>query len=614
MDLRLSNELENECRKLFSDLSDLDPQDPRCAALQERYNRIIDDHWNSPFSDPLDVLPLEICDQIFTEATLALGDHFQVDKALLLSTVSSRWLRHIISLSSLWTCIYISHDTQDASARLATCLTLSGERKISIFILTSTWESYIGMLIPHTNRIERMRLDTINDVSRVTESLGYLPALTSISLPYSFHQLPDFDERTLRLMDNAPSLTSLGFFDLTRVILQHPRATKLTVIGTQVPLYELVHILSRTMKPLQLSISSLRLEAGFEDEKAVNIEKNPMALIRVDSLTLSRFPPSYGKLFPQCIASVRFLTVGISTGNELEILFFALRSTQIEELSLELLKEAGPIPPRSKYAILGSLRRLEISSFQPKLSLGSLIPVVSIIAPFLAYLDTANYALDKGIYYLGLFQHLRELVVFFDPTMPELKGPIYFKSLEKLKLSIASPFDLSFMRTRKLGHIHARVYTYANKKIFSASYLIPTSSFSTLTVVHILAYLPTHLRLASLPLLQALHVNWDAARVWGCELLEQLILTPRICPDLHVIRIDARPIEWDIALLMLLRRNFLHDKSVSRIQEIQFQPQLPIPLVWPISNLLRCKLVPGLELRDFSLEKMIELLFQTLSE
>ncbi|KAG8835524.1 hypothetical protein FRC17_002753 [Serendipita sp. 399] len=607
MDLRLSIELEHECRALLSDLDELGHRGPLSIALQDRYNQIIDDHWKSLLPDPLTVLPPEICNQIITEATLGDLDS-QMDKALLLSTVSSRWLQHIASMHSLWTNIFISHDTQDVSARVATCLALSGERKISVVIHAPNWDSYIDMLIPHTDRIESMRLEYINEPGKVIESLGYLPALTSIELPDSFHLLLDADERTLQLMDNAPSLTSLGDLSLTRRILYHPRAAKLTSLRTQVPFHEVVRILSTNMKPLQLSFSYLGLEIPLENEEAVDIEYDPRGLINFDALKLVWSHSTYGKLFSHCISSVRRLYIGTSTGNALGELLFALRSSQVEEIQLDLLEEAGPLPPRSDYAILSSLYRLKIFFSQP--SIDSLMEIMPIIMPSLAYLDSGSYTLDKGIRFLGQLRHLRELEMVLGSDMPEPKEPIYFKNLENLTLSIDTPFDLSFMQTRKLGHIRTIAYVYPNDKIFPASYLIPASSFGTLTSIHIPVHLPAHFRLASLPLLQTLQIHWNAESVWGCDLLEQIILTPRICPRLRSISIGSMPVEWDLVLLMLLRRNFLHDKSVSRIQAIRSHLQLPIPLAWLISNLLRCKLIQGLELEKFSIEKVGELLFR----
>ncbi|KAG8823418.1 hypothetical protein FRC17_009341 [Serendipita sp. 399] len=606
MDLRLSIELEHECRALLSDLDELGHRGPLSIALQDRYNQIIDDHWKSLLPDPLTVLPPEICNQIITEATLGDLDS-QMEKALLLSAVSPRWLRHIVSMPSLWTNIFISHDTQDASARVATCLALSGERKTSVVIHASNWDNYIGMLIPHADRIESIRLENINDFPRFIESLGYLPALTSINLPDSFHLLPDVDERTLQLMENAPSLTSLGNLSLTRRILHHPHATKLTSLQTQVPFHEVVRILGTNLKPLQLSFWHLCLETHLENEETVDIEYDPRNLISVDDLRLLCSPSTHGKLFSHCIASVRRLNIRISTGNALGELLFALRSSKVEEIQLELLEEAGPLPPRSDYAILSSLHRLVIFFSRP--SIGSLTEIMPIIMPSLAYLDMASLTLDK-IRFLGQLRHLRELGVFIGSSMAELKEPIYFENLEKLTLSIDTPFDLSFMQTRKLGHILALVQAYPNNEVFPASYLIPASSFGTLTSVYIPVHLPTHFRLASLPLLQTLQIYWNVENVWGCDLLEQIILTPRICPGLRSISIDSMPVEWDLVLLMLLRRNFLHDKSVSRIQEIRLQLRFSIPLAWPISNLLRCRLIPELKVEDFSIEKVGELLFR----
>ncbi|KAG8835533.1 hypothetical protein FRC17_002762 [Serendipita sp. 399] len=610
MDMRLSSEQQHECRKILSELDSLGHQGSFCATLQSRYNQIIDDQRKSSLPDPLDVLPLEICAQIFAEAVSADGD--QVDNALLLSSVSSRWLRTIISISSLWTSITIQNKTQDASARTAACLALSGERKISVYILTPTWREYMEMLTPHTNRIELIGLGSFHDVPRFIESLGYLPALVSISFPYSF-DLPDAEDSVLQLMDNAPSLKSLGALNLTRPILHHPRATKLTSLQTQVPLYDLVRILSITMKPLQLSISYLRLDASLGDER-MYLEYDPRTSISIDTLHLPWSSPIvYDRLFNHYIRSIRSLHITISDEYELGELLFALRSSKVEELWVGLFREFGPISSRSEYAILSSLRKLVIISYQTR-SLDSLMVKIPTIMPSLAYLGIENLILGKRIYDLEQLQHIQDLSVFFSSSMVILKESIHFKSLKRLRLSLESPFDLSFMESPILMDIYTFVRAHTTSSTFlPISYLIPTSSFSTLISINV-PRLPAHLRLESLPLLRRLHFGWEVTKAWGCDLLEQLIYVPTICPNLELIDISSTLVEWDIVLLMLIRRNFLHDKAVSRVQAMGFRYPLPIQLAWPISNLLRSRLVPGLELGEISLERVVEILFSTPSE
>ncbi|KAG8835527.1 hypothetical protein FRC17_002756 [Serendipita sp. 399] len=604
MELRLSSKLRDECRTLLSRLDELDHRDHFCTTLRDRYNQIIDAHWTSPLSDPLISLPPEICTQIFEEATL--GPHSQVDNALLLSTVSSSWLNYLASLPSLWTRIVISDRIEDNMARVAACLTLSRERKISISILTPKWMEYMEMLAPHTNRIKSILLEDFDGALRLTESLGYLPALTFMGFSYSLPRIYDGEKGIIQLMDNAPSLTSLGQRFLTPSILQHPRATQLTTIWTRLTFYELVRILSTSMMPLQLSISDLRFHIPLGDE-SVNIEYDPRTSINVSSLQLPSFSPTVGKLLGHSIRGIRSLTVGISTGHELGKLLFILGSLKVEKLSLDISMEVGPILTRSDYAVLNSLRDLTISSVTFK-SLDSLIEIIPTIMPQLASFDIQDIRLGKAIHYVGQLQHLQNLDVFLDRSMVGLKGPIYFRNLIELALEMESPFGLDFMEARKLTYIRTTARADPDSDTLPMSYIIPASSFSTLTSINI-KNITSQLRLDSLPQLQKLEFWWNSTKVWGCDLLEQLVYAPRTCPHLKYIVINARLIEWDVVLLMLLRRNFLHDKTISRIRAMTFPNQLPIPLVWTISNLLRCRLLPGLDVGEFSLERVAKILF-----
>ncbi|KAG8835525.1 hypothetical protein FRC17_002754 [Serendipita sp. 399] len=610
MDLRLPTELEHECQKLLSDLNQLDYQGPFTVALQDHYNRIIDDHWKSTLPDPLTVLPPEICTQIFTVAALGNGDGDPVDNALLMSTVSSRWFHYLLSVSALWTRIIISHDTEHSMAKVASCLALSGLRNISVTIDSHNWRAYIEMLSPHASRIERIDLKRIDVFSQFAESLGYLPALRSINLPPRPHQNVDMDQNSLLFMDNAPSLTSLGSFNLSRTILHHPHATNLTTIRTRVSFNEFLSILSTSERLLQLSMSHISFDAPIED-KDVNRKYDPRTLISVGSLHLLQYSPTYGNFFRHHFRSVDYLRVKL-TGNELGELLLALRALQIKRLSLDFFRTTKLTLSQSDYPVLGSIDSLSITTDQA-MNLEPLAERMPVIMPSLEFVGISNPASSIGIRFLGQLRHLRELHA---SSMDQMKDPIDLDRLERLELSTDTISDLDLLRLRKLRSIRIRTYKagFSSEEAFPASYLIPPSSCRTLTSVNISFHPSVRLRLDSLPSLQKLHLRWEIMQGWGCDLLEQLIFTPRICRDLQVIGLSSALLEWDLLLLLLLRRNFLQERSVSRIREMGFYTQIPMSLAWSISSLLRCRLIPSLELEEFSLEKVTKLLFNSPSE
>ncbi|KAG8823417.1 hypothetical protein FRC17_009340 [Serendipita sp. 399] len=626
MDRRLTAELKQECRKLLSDLDELGHRGPLSVALQDRYNRIIDDHWKSAFSDPLTILPFEICTQIFREVAVLSSP--RTNNILFLSTISRNWFHFLISASSLWTRIYISDEAEDNMATVATHLALSGERKIFIFISSPTWRDYMEMLTPHASRIESIEVGEGVDPLQFVKSLGHLPTLHTVLFPDSSDQRADVEEQFFQLMDYAPSLTSVSPFSLTSAMLHHPRAINLVVIRTEVPLSEVVRILSATtrVEPMHLSSLHVSVDAPLEDKKVVvNIDNHSRKslLPSVDFLQLSRPSPIYFILLEHHFRRIHHLNIRLSTGKELGQLLLALHSSFVRTLTLELLKTVGPLPDRSDYLVLDSLNALTIVAY-PTINLGSFVDRIPTVMPSLDLLCARIIRVGAGLHHLGQLRHLRELDVFLDNRVVGAlsNNVICFEHLERLTLSTMVLFDLSFLNFRKLESIHVSPpQRNGSNAILPSSYLFPPSSSHTLTFLDISLHPSAAFRLDSLPLLRWLHIEWDMANLWGCDLLKQVIFTPRICPDLRVIRINALLVEWDLVLLMLLRRNFLHDedhhrghhqKTVSRIQGMEFGSRVSvISFAWPIPSFLRSKLVPGFHLEEFSLEKVAKVLFET---
>ncbi|KAG8783491.1 hypothetical protein FRC15_005069 [Serendipita sp. 397] len=83
---------------------------------------------------------------------------------------------------------------------------------------------------------------------------------------------------------------------------------------------------------------------------------------------------------------------------------------------------------------------------------------------------------------------------------------------------------------------------------------------------------PFHFSLQNLPTLRELSFGKSMHNCWIGDILEQWILQPRACPALRKLTFKGRCKEWDLLFLILERRNFLKDPTISPTQEIEIMP------------------------------------------
>ncbi|KAG9019932.1 hypothetical protein FS842_007728, partial [Serendipita sp. 407] len=205
MNIQSEDQLENERQNILLELDELGLQGPVSSALQARYNQIIDDQFKSSLPDPLTILPPEICMQIFWEA---ISDdyysRYQAEALLLLSNVSTSWCRYLMSTSLFWGNISLSCEREDNLAMVVTCLTLSKECKVTLFVerIQPGWETYKAVLIPHTGRITQIVWWTLlhEDPFPFIDPLGNLPVLKRIIFLHNLTVSSDDEKHFFQLM------------------------------------------------------------------------------------------------------------------------------------------------------------------------------------------------------------------------------------------------------------------------------------------------------------------------------------------------------------------------------------------------------------------------------
>ncbi|KAG8813858.1 hypothetical protein FRC19_002138 [Serendipita sp. 401] len=607
MNIQSEDQLENERQNILLELDELGLQGPVSSALQARYNQIIDDQFKSSLPDPLTILPPEICMQIFWEA---ISDdyysRYQAEALLLLSNVSTSWCRYLMSTSLFWGNISLSCEREDNLAMVVTCLTLSKECKVTLFVerIQPGWETYKAVLIPHTGRITQIVWWTLlhEDPFPFIDPLGNLPVLKRIIFLHNLTVSSDDEKHFFQLMQSAPSLVSPNKSFLSE-FLNLPS-------GNQADLQS------------QLQVSFLNfLSSPLID---FNPKDFPKFSSNLRSLGLIEPSPGYGDLFKHYFQSIRRIEIALPSEDTLGELLVALSfCPRISHLHLIISEMVQSIPHRPEYLALGSLDQLEIVKYAERgeLDLDRILERIPTIMPCLQNVTFHGRILlkDKGFHYLGQLKDLRKLSIPEGCNSVQVKDPVCFDNLEHLDLSLDTPYDQSFMLFTKLRSL--RGYTriqddsiLAYPHIYPASYAASPSSFSTLVHLAVSIEFPVRLQLGSLPLLESISLSDSLARTWVSDILEQIIITPKICPKLHTITTQGLLAEWDILLLMLLRRNFLHGQTVSKIQGIEFPYWLPPSLLQPISQLLRGRFVPDLDLEAFSLERITKILYRTPSE
>ncbi|KAG8793022.1 hypothetical protein FRC17_008508, partial [Serendipita sp. 399] len=303
---------------------------------------------------------------------------------------------------------------EDALASVATCLTLSRGVKLHLHVgsILHTKEAFYELLVPHASRISYIAPGARDgQLLDFVQTLGHLPVLKRIDYKYGPISPEDVDNHFLQLLDNAPSFVSPRNLTLTAKMLQHPRSIRFTDISTQLPLPNVLHILSshQNISQLRPSVSHLRLTSYLKD---INVDNIPELSLDIDTLCLFCSPFGYSRIFGRYFQSILYLEIIISTEDALGELFEALRySPKVKELRLTITTDVESIPKRSNYPTLTSLIRLHFTKDvrRPRFDFGSIMREVVTIFPCLQEVTVLGQMMTatEGIRHLARLKDLR---------------------------------------------------------------------------------------------------------------------------------------------------------------------------------------------------------------
>ncbi|KAG8791414.1 hypothetical protein FRC17_008753, partial [Serendipita sp. 399] len=456
-----------------------------------RYNQIIDDQWSPSLPDPLTALPPEICTQIFEEA-IGPFDRAgpRMEHLLLLSGVSATWCQFLASVSSFWAVILLSQEREDDLAKAVTCLTLSRESKITLYVMPfcHAKEAYYAALAPHVGRIAEIHWWNVKeDFFHFVQSLEHLPALNRVE---SLHGHDSCTEKEFsQLMQSAPSLVSLVPLELTADMLRHTRAIKLTYIRTRLSLSGLLHILCSNSGTSQLrpSVSDLNLLSPLTD---VSVEKIPRVSLDLDKLSLSEPSSGYNNLFKHHFKNIQFLAISITSEELFGELFIALQhSPKVIGLDVTIMDGIQTIPTRSDYHMLRSLTHLTISKGDGDriIDLNRMLKRVPTIMPCLQDISVFGRVVSpaKGMDHLSPLKNLWQVRIYnIDSPITLNTDLVYLDHLESLELSTASLQDYDYMQLKNLRYLSTSLRRFIFDKIDFSQVIpvtcaIPSSSFST---------------------------------------------------------------------------------------------------------------------------------------
>ncbi|CAG8723734.1 9785_t:CDS:1, partial [Acaulospora colombiana] len=212
----------------LQEMGDVDSDIIRAKKVQ--YNSIVDsiDRLRpKPCSDPIDKLPPELFAKIIRKVAAVelgpdlwypLGHSTDLFILLHLTLVSQRWMKFITDTPTYWTFIYIDERVSDNFSKAWTCLQLSKQLPITVYIVYSAevqrselWRE----LLKHRNRIVRVVygynpnmpiIDSNQRFQDIMRDLFPLPALESLD----YNAGGAYCLATQYVLDTFPKLRELG--------------------------------------------------------------------------------------------------------------------------------------------------------------------------------------------------------------------------------------------------------------------------------------------------------------------------------------------------------------------------------------------------------------------
>ncbi|KAG8830536.1 hypothetical protein FRC17_004743 [Serendipita sp. 399] len=600
--------------------------------LREEYNRIVNKQVESnrgPWTDPLALLPLEIWVQIIQEIVdWRWSSSYRVITNMIL--VSEGWKEAIVNTPLFWTAITIDPgiEESDLLQRTVTSLHLSKDKLLTVimeFPMTrASYESCQVLLSPHSSRIRQIifrspsrlqeEANTLDpSIHHILSDLLPLPKLQEIQ--FSHYSLGT-EEKEWNILELTPEIRILGGSTIPFSVLRcipTPYIESLKLNGNANDLFPLLPSLSR-LKKIDMNESSHTYPE--EDMPPVPLQAHPLGLevIRWRTFGGSRLmdvlrrSPRLERLTLQVKwASLSTLFGMLDNFPHLSYLSISLpRSHSDDQLTSGIIAQSPSL--REFHLELGSLS-VGIGSEEKKRKNTSLSYLIDSCIPIFEKIKSVSLTIEWGwVIPTTLWPsltHLRVLNLTLDGTLEGLI--LTFEALEDLQLTI--PFNryvplMSNLRCPNLLLLTLRtIYSYTSEYV---NIDLDAERFPKLSRLH---WNSSHLgwNISSHSQLKTLIFMRGCSPI-GSNFCEYLILRPGDFPSLEQVEFHEFP-EWDLVFLMLERRNFLLDPSISRIRTLVLPTTLGFLMKTPLTLLLGGQFANRLSNHDLSIAGIGETYF-----
>ncbi|KIM32770.1 hypothetical protein M408DRAFT_186333 [Serendipita vermifera MAFF 305830] len=603
--------------------------------LEREYNDVTDQIAQlerQPSSDPMKVLPLELCADIIKEA---VNKYALVDELLNLTTVSRRWCNILMSLPTLWTTIVLDSRIADYLAKAATSLRLSRACELSVMIEISfeTWQEVAPIIWAEGGRIVSLQIClpiTMAESEKILNDFGGLPVLKTLQL----HLTPNHD--------SPPP------------IIEYEKMPLLSEITGLKP------------EPLEYSCSRFVKSREFRlpmiTQDMVNVWAKLFNLVDLTIREEDVSPDYWSKGFESTLLSVRrFTYYGMAMERALNLLGPNVRSITVEVSELrQVLNLLGRFSRLDEFGLVlshsfryGEVANEKIPTFHQSIeslsihgpaydrthiadheeviiSWRSLYQALCDILPFVRTLSL-EYGLfvDVTWSYISILKHLqgfhaRDCIMLHHTqsqnivTMESLSRASWLIPFwSRLPWSMLPDPIVFFSKImgpnlRRL-RIDVRQEGGMSTEADSSAYIILENVFP---------------RLASLTIIFAKSVPWNIgvhknlrelildqeyedliSLMTRNDILEIILMRPRDFPALEMIQLTGFHFECDILLLMLERKNIYAQPGISPIKALKLRTSTPYHLLCPITTLLRGEFPDREPNVAFSLEAVRERIF-----
>lgn len=605
--------------------------------LKEEYNFIVEDQISSqkgPFSDPLQCFPPELF-VLLVQEVISRRSGTSVKDLLMLSLLNSYWREAVVSEPSFWrdVCIGPGLDESDIEDRLRVGLYLSGNQPLNLSIdhPVRDWSYLLEILRPHLKRVQNLviwppsstKLDEEADVGdptvgQVLLSLGPLPNLKRLELESRYHV--EFDA-FLQFLDHTPVIRSISGDHISPRMLEHEHLAQLEKVQTCASIKQLPYTLSRFPRLTSLIVddpagdwSTDEDESYYKPTKTVATEAEKLSLSSL--MTLEYRQSEYISLPVLIQISPQLYHLDLRLQWQLLATLMPLLEQlgNLEYLGLVMTRTKGPedIFDLDGTRSFPTLKTFTFYQSEEDHS-DNLAQLFTLLVG--SNLRKVTISVDKAeiipLAFLATLEDLRHLSLKL-PLATNLGG------LERIQARVLEYLELSI----PLSIISPLVSSMECPKLVSLELRSPTNDWEPQSSLY--TFPPN-----ALPSLFSIEwgltgLRWDVTKFTSLKIIQfreedlnqvsefcvNMILHPKDCPALEQLQFAQYP-EWDLLFIMLERRNFLPDTSISAIKLVSMPSSMNFRNRRFLTDVLRGRFAHRMSNEELSLPAIGRLYFDS---